>query len=142
MFGLVPLQHQFNPTNTLEKFIFLVEKVPTHMHKTTSLISFVALSVLVVLRSAKGAFKKYPIIYRLPEVLIVVVVSTCTHCPIYRQVLPLTTFFTVLSVEFGWDEDGVEILGNVPINTGKSFVHFPLHHKTLRYLRKTTSTAV
>ena len=77
MFGLVPLQHVLNPSNTLEKFVFLVKHVPTHMHKTTTMISFVALSVLVLLRYAKGWFKKYPIIYRLPEVLIVVVVSTC-----------------------------------------------------------------
>lgn len=48
----------------------------------------------------------------------------------------------VLSDEFDWDSDGVDILGSVPINTGGSFVHFPIHKMTLRYLRKTTSTAV
>ena len=35
----------------------------------------------------------------------------------------------------------MEILGAVPINTG-TFVQFPLGKLTLRYLRRTTSTAV
>ena len=50
--------------------------------------------------------------------------------------------YPVMSDEFDWDQDGVDILGSVPINTGKNFVHFPLHHGTLRYLRRTTSTAM
>ncbi|KAJ3532661.1 hypothetical protein NM688_g7391 [Phlebia brevispora] len=124
MFGLTALQHKLNPQSTIEKTVFLVDNALTHMHKTTALISFVALLVLVVLRNVKAAFKKYVWIYRLPEVLVVVVIST------------------LLSDEFDWDQDGVDILGSVPINTGKSFVHFPLHHKTLHYLRRTTSTAV
>ncbi len=48
----------------------------------------------------------------------------------------------VLSDEWGWDKDGVEILGSVPVSTGTSFIQFPLRHVTLRFLRKTTSTAV
>ncbi|KAF7791398.1 hypothetical protein EIP86_002412 [Pleurotus ostreatoroseus] len=76
MFGLTTLQHQLNPQTTLEKFVFLVDNVFAHMHKTTTLISFVALLVLVVLRNVKAAFKQYVWIYRLPEVLLVVVIST------------------------------------------------------------------
>ena len=76
MFGLTTLQHQLNPQTTLEKFVFLVDNVFAHMHKTTTLISFIALLVLVVLRYVKAAFKKYVWIYRLPEVLLVVVIST------------------------------------------------------------------
>ena len=56
--------------------------------------------------------------------------------------LKLTSELSVMSDEFGWDEDGVDILGSVPVHTTGSFVHFPLHKGTLRYLRKTTSTAV
>ena len=83
MFGLVELQHQHNPDTTLEKFIFLIENAPLHLHKITTLISFTSLLILVVIRTVKTAFKKYPIIYRMPEVLIVVVVSTCT-IPCFR----------------------------------------------------------
>ncbi|KAI0077181.1 sulfate permease [Panus rudis PR-1116 ss-1] len=124
MFGLTSLQHTLNPNTTLEKLIFLIDHVFTHTHRTTAIISFGALLVLVVLRTTKRAFQRYPLVYRLPEVLIVVVVST------------------ILSDQFRWDEDGVDILGAVQVNTGKHFVKFPLHRSTLRYLRKTTSTAI
>ncbi|TCD66273.1 hypothetical protein EIP91_001602 [Steccherinum ochraceum] len=124
MFGLTALHHQVNPQSTLEKFVFLVDNAFTNGHRTTTIISFAALAALVLMRNFKNLFKKYWFIYRIPEVLIVVVVST------------------VLSDEFGWDEDGVDILGSVPINVGGDFVRFPLHKITLRYLRKTTSTAV
>jgi hypothetical protein len=48
----------------------------------------------------------------------------------------------VLSDEFDWDADGVDILGAVPIKHDGSFIQLPIHKLTLRYLRKTTSTAV
>ncbi|KAI0753444.1 sulfate anion transporter [Daedaleopsis nitida] len=124
MFGLTKLEHALQPKSTLEKLLFLIENAFTHAHELTTMISFGALGVLVAIRSFKQAFKKYWFIYRLPEVFIVVVVST------------------MLSDEFDWDHDGVEILGSVPINTGASFIQFPLRKLTLRYLRKTTSTAV
>ena len=76
MFGLTTLQHTLNPHSTLEKMIFLVDNVFTHTHRTTAIISFAALLTLVLMRSFKSAFKKYWFIYRIPEVLVVVVVST------------------------------------------------------------------
>lgn len=76
MFGLTTLQHIVNPQNSIEKAWFLVEYAPLHMHKVTALISFTSLGVLVVLRIVKTALKRYTWIYRLPEVLVVVVVST------------------------------------------------------------------
>ena len=48
----------------------------------------------------------------------------------------------VLSDGFQWDNDGVEILGSVPINLNSSFLQFPLHKRSLKYLRRTTSTAM
>ena len=59
-----------------------------------------------------------------------------------KHLARLIITLVVLSGEFGWDDDGVDILGTVPINTGKNFVRFPIHHKTLHYLRRTTTTAV
>ena len=49
---------------------------------------------------------------------------------------------TVLSDKLDWDDDGIEILGSVPINTGAHFIQFPLTRFTMRYLQRTTSVAV
>ncbi|EKM53615.1 uncharacterized protein PHACADRAFT_176024 [Phanerochaete carnosa HHB-10118-sp] len=124
MFGLVSLQHALNPHSTLDKLIFLIDNAFTHAHHLTTVVSFGALAILVLLRKIKQCFPRYWFIYRLPEVFLVVVVST------------------ILSDKFDWDRDGIEILGDVPVQTGDSFIHFPVRHATLRYLRKTTSTAV
>ena len=79
MFGLTQLEHVLQPKSTLEKLLFLIENAFTRAHELTTLISFGALGVLVALRTFKQAFKKYWVIYRLPEVLIVVVVSTSAY---------------------------------------------------------------
>jgi len=76
MFGLTALEHALNPQTTLEKFLFIVENVFEHGHRSTTFISFGALMVLVFIRTVKGYCKKWWWIYRLPEVLVVVVVST------------------------------------------------------------------
>lgn len=145
MTGLVGLQHELNPQSTIEKTLFLIDNVLQHMHKTTTFISFTALLILVVLRNVKTAFKKYVWIYRLPEVLIVVVMSTgesLSWCVLLRNEDLIGMLCVVLCDQFRWDDDGVDILGSVPINTGKNLVRFPLHHKTVKYLGRTTSTAV
>ena len=76
MFGLVAREHAAHPQTTLDKLLFLIENVFTHSNPTTTVISFSALFVLVFLRTFKGKFKKYWWIYRIPEVLVVVIVST------------------------------------------------------------------
>ena len=76
MLGLTNLEHVLQPKSTLDKLFFLVENVFTHAHRLTALISFGALAVLVGMRTLKRAGKRYWFIYRLPEVFIVVVVST------------------------------------------------------------------
>ncbi|KZT22517.1 sulfate permease [Neolentinus lepideus HHB14362 ss-1] len=123
MFGLVHAEHVANPKTTLEKFFFLVEHIPK-CHELTTLISFGALGVLILLRTIKAGFKKYWFIYRLPEVLVVVVLST------------------VMSQELDWDDDGVAVLGSVNTKIGNHFFRLPFRHKNLSYLRSTTSTAI
>jgi hypothetical protein len=76
MFGLTTLEHALKPQTTLEKFLFLVENVFDHSHRTTTVISFSALMVLMFLRIVKRYFKKWWWIYRIPEVLVVVMIST------------------------------------------------------------------
>lgn len=142
MFGLSELTHAYELHSTLDKALFIAHHVWAHGHGLTTAISFGALGVLVIIRSLKTQLKKYWFIYRLPEVLIVVVCSTSKfECGISDvEINPNPD--AVMSDKFNWDQDGVEILGNVPINTGSTLVHFPLRKVTLRYLRRTTSTAV
>ena len=78
MFGLVELQHVFDPETTIQKIEFLLKNVFTHAHRMTTIISFVALFSLVLFREFKNLFKSKWWIYRLPEVLIIVVASTGT----------------------------------------------------------------
>ncbi|KAF5375547.1 hypothetical protein D9615_009135 [Tricholomella constricta] len=124
MFGLVALQRIAQPETTLDKLLFIVENAFTHSNTLTTVISFTALLALVVFRNGKNLFKRYWWIYRLPEVLIVVVAST------------------FLCSKLRWDKDGVDILGAVPVATGESLIQFPVRAANLKYLRRTTSTAV
>lgn len=49
---------------------------------------------------------------------------------------------TVLCEKFDWNKDGVDILGPVSINTGGSFLAFPLRAENRKYITQTTSTAM
>ncbi|KAH7909601.1 sulfate transporter family-domain-containing protein, partial [Hygrophoropsis aurantiaca] len=124
MFGLTALEHQLNPETTFDKILFIVENVWESNHQLTVIISFSVLLILIFLRTVKGFFKKYSFIYRLPEVLIVVVAAT------------------FISDKLRWDADGVDILGAVPISTGSQFFQFPLNGFTHKYIKGTTSTAI
>jgi hypothetical protein len=75
MFGLTARAHENHLLTTLDKIIFLSENVIGYMHTHTAVVSFGALLVLIILRSVKNFFHKHWWIYRLPEVLVVVVVS-------------------------------------------------------------------
>lgn len=76
MLGLVDLEKIADPETTLEKLIFLLRNAATHEHRPTTLVSFGSLSVLVLLRWVKNSCKRYWFIYRIPEVLVVVVLAT------------------------------------------------------------------
>jgi len=97
MFGLVALEHTVHPSTTLEKLAFLFENAFAHYNGTTTIISFGALLILVFLRVAKNRFRTRWWIYRVPEVLVVVVVSTCacsfsSPCMYYKYVHPCQFF--------------------------------------------------
>lgn len=124
MFGLVDLEHQLQPETTLDKITFLIENVWSHAHELTTIISFGALAALILFRSFKNCFKNTWWIYRLPEVLIFVVLAT------------------IMSYKLLWDKQGVAILGTVPIRTGSSFFRFPFHKSVHKFIRGTTPTAI
>jgi len=75
MLGLVPLEKILRPKTTVDKLFFLIAHVPD-LHIPTSTVAFGAFAALVVLRYIKGSFKS-SWIKGIPEVLIVVIVSTC-----------------------------------------------------------------
>ncbi|KAH7908112.1 sulfate transporter family-domain-containing protein [Hygrophoropsis aurantiaca] len=124
MFGMTALEKQLGPESSLDKLMFFVANAWDSFHKPTLLVSLGTLLGLILMRSFKGFFKPSSWIQRLPEVLVVVVVSTYL-CGTYR-----------------WDNDGVLILGAVPISTGSHFFQFPLSGNVGSYIRGTTSTAI
>lgn len=77
MFGLSKLMKIVDPETTYEKFMFLIKNAFTRFHPETTAISFTALFALIALRWVKNRCQKYWFIYRLPEVLVVVIASTC-----------------------------------------------------------------
>ncbi|KAF4621367.1 hypothetical protein D9613_001001 [Agrocybe pediades] len=124
MLGLTKLLHIVDPETTFDKFLFVVRNAFKNSHPLTTTISFSALFALVALRNVKNKFKKTWWIYRVPEVLVVVILST------------------FISNQFKWDLDGVDILGYVDVKTGDHFIEFPLKSSHFKFLRRTTSTAI
>jgi hypothetical protein len=139
LLGLSAIARIVDPHTTVQKMVFLVEYLPK-AHVPTTIISFSALFGLVGFRWFKNKFKNTWWIYRIPEVLLVVLLSSGEN---FRS--PGHTFLTVrclvLSDELRWDNMGVDILGSVDVHTGDSFIEFPLKHSNLKFLHRTTSTA-
>lgn len=75
MLGLLPLENIHRPKTTMDKIFFLVEHVP-NLHTPTAMVAFGAFGALVIFKYIKGLFKS-GWIRGIPEVLIVVIVSTC-----------------------------------------------------------------
>lgn len=76
MLGLVPFEKNHRPKTTMDKIFFLIEHA-ADLHGPTATVAFGTLATLVVLRYIKGSFKS-SWIKGIPEVLIVVIISTCT----------------------------------------------------------------
>jgi MFS superfamily sulfate permease-like transporter len=75
LLGLSELSRILDPQTTFEKLVFLVMNAK-NAHIPTTFISFSSLSILVGLRWVKNKFKNTWWIYRIPEVLLVVLIST------------------------------------------------------------------
>ena len=83
MLGLTALEHKVKPETTLEKIFFLVEFGFTSAHNPTFVVSAGALGALVMLRLLKASLRRFKWVARVPEVLLVVIVSTRTFlCPV------------------------------------------------------------
>jgi len=81
MLGLVHLEKALRPKTTLDKLFFLIEHSPD-LHEPTTAVAFGAFGALVALRFIKGSFKS-SWIRGIPEVLIVVIVSTRMADPFF-----------------------------------------------------------
>lgn len=90
MLGLTALEHHLNPQTTLEKMYFLIEHAIKQAHRPTALVSACALTSLVVLRMLKASLSRFKWITRIPEVLIVVIISTSAFCVLPFLVLRLS----------------------------------------------------
>ncbi len=90
MLGLVTLEHSLKPETTLEKIFFLVEYGFTQAHRPTTFVSACALVSLVMLRMLKATLRRYKWVTRIPEVLIVVIISTSTFCVLALLALRLS----------------------------------------------------
>lgn len=129
MLGLEVLQHEVKPPleTTPEKIVFLFENVLSHAKGLTAIISFTSFLILIVVRTVKRKVASFGGRWKwaanLPEVFIVVVVST------------------ILSDVYDWEADGVAVLGRVTMDFG-TLLDWPLRKHTLKYLKKTTSTAI
>ena len=99
MFGLTKLFHAADPETTLDKLHFLIHNTITNSNRLTAIISFSALFALIALRYVKNKFQGISCIYRLPEVLIVVVASTSLFYPCWHRSVPdiLLQFFPLNS---------------------------------------------
>lgn len=89
MLGLTALEHKVKPESTLEKIFFLVEFAFTDAHYPTFVVSACALGALVLLRLLKASLRRFKWVAGIPEVLLVVIVSTRTF--LFPVSLPLPT---------------------------------------------------
>jgi hypothetical protein len=85
MFGLTALSLEFDLDTSLDKIIFLCQYTWSNYNPLSTVVSFGALFALIAVRFAKDLFKKYWFIYRIPEVLLVVIASTGTSLHFYPR---------------------------------------------------------
>ena len=149
MLGLEVLQHEVTPPleTTPEKIVFLFENALSHAKGLTAIISFTSFLILIVVRTVKRKVASFGGRWKwaanLPEVFIVVVVSTSKliKSPDLDWSLDIFLIVSVLSDVYDWDADGVAVLGRVAMEFG-TLIDWPLTKHTLKYLKKTTSTAM
>ncbi|RSH94758.1 hypothetical protein EHS25_004564 [Saitozyma podzolica] len=112
------------PTTPIPKLLFIFEHLE-HVNKTTAILSFSSLAVLIVARVIKQWAVQRPggrWVRFVPEILIVVVGTTA------------------LTGVFKWNERGVDILGKISGGAGLPF-GLPLDKRRMKYFNYTFPTA-
>ena len=129
-----------SPATPIEKLVFVVKHL-THANKTTTLLSFASLGLLIALRLVKqfavkrpgGVWMRY-----VPEILLVVVGTTGEF---HNSAVSLSKDHlssSVLTGVFRWDLKGVQVLGKVSTGKGIPF-GIPLDKLQWKYFSYTVS---
>ncbi|KAI4180746.1 MAG: hypothetical protein L6R41_007034, partial [Letrouitia leprolyta] len=110
--------------SSVDKIIFLVENVK-HAHKLTCAVAFGSFAIIMVCRTLKRRLQpRFPSVAYVPDRFIVVVLSA------------------VFTWTFSWDEQGLQILGDVSSSTGSPFpFRFPFIPTHMQHVRSAMSTS-
>ncbi|PWW73953.1 hypothetical protein C7212DRAFT_283826 [Tuber magnatum] len=124
--GLINLakEHGVTHASTFAKAVWLIKNFK-NAHGLTFAVAAVSFSIIIIGRHMKKKLeKRAPYIVFLPDRFLVVVLSA------------------VLTYVLRWNQQGLEILGNVETSSGGVFrFHFPFQLQHLTKLRETLSTA-
>ncbi|KAL7267126.1 hypothetical protein RUND412_010299 [Rhizina undulata] len=115
---------QITHASSLTKVLWLIKNA-TKAHQLTFAVAAVSFSIIMIGRTLKKKFeKRAPYIVFLPDRFLVVV------------------FSAVFTYVCKWDEQGLQVLGNVSQSSGSLFsFHFPFAWQHMTHLRETMSTA-
>ncbi|KAL9104406.1 MAG: hypothetical protein Q9187_008908, partial [Circinaria calcarea] len=110
--------------SSLNKLIFLFTNLQ-FAHGLTCGVAFGSFAVIMVCRELKRRLQpRYPWVAYIPDRFLVVVLSA------------------VFTWKFGWDKQGLQILGNVRSSTGSPFpFHWPLVPSFMKHVRAAMSTS-
>ncbi|WEW58394.1 hypothetical protein PRK78_003862 [Emydomyces testavorans] len=107
-----------------DKLVFLFQNA-RHSHALTCAVAFGSFAIIMVFRTLKKYLEpRFPSVIFFPDQLLVVI------------------FSAVLTWKFGWDEKGLDILGDVKGNGKSTFVfRWPFHWEHLHHIRSAMSTS-
>ncbi|KAH8694984.1 putative sulfate transporter [Talaromyces proteolyticus] len=125
--GLFEKAKTVNHSSTVEKFLFIIEN-GQYAHKLTTIVAFSSFGIIMVFRTLKKTLeKRFPQVVYFPDRLLVVVLSA------------------VLTWYFGWDKQGLEILGAVKpgegSETGLFQFRWPFHPRQMQHIRSSLGTS-
>lgn len=109
--------------SSVEKAIFIIENIH-RSHKPTTAVSLGSFAIIMVFRTIKRKLQpRFPSVAYIPDRFLVVV------------------FSAVFAWKFGWEQQGIEVLGDIN-SKGRPFrVHWPLSFTHLKYSSDAFSTA-
>ncbi|KAH8809162.1 sulfate transporter family-domain-containing protein [Xylogone sp. PMI_703] len=110
--------------SSVEKLGFLIKNV-NKSHKLTAIVSGVSFVVIVVLRQLKHFLQpRFPSAAYIPDRLFVVVLAT------------------IIIGQYGWDKQGVEVLGEIKSPSGDPFpFHWPFQTMHMKHVREAMGTS-
>ncbi|CRG86138.1 Putative sulfate transporter YPR003C [Talaromyces islandicus] len=116
-----------NHASTVEKFLFIIENCG-YAHKLTTVVAFSSFAIIMVFRTLKKILEPgFPSVAYFPDRLLVVILSA------------------VLTWYFGWDKQGLEILGEIKPGAGSDNGLFqfrwPFSLGQMHYIRSSLETS-